>query len=314
MRIFASGINDVAARAELRRITAADELTLASSGDLTESERKALAEADVALGAFPPELLASASRLRWIQFLAVGIDAYRSGPWPTLGGRLICTNLRGVFAEPMAQSVLSGVLAFERGIGEALRLQPTRDWQKDRLHAEARVLRGAQVLLLGGGSVGNRVRELLAPFGCTFTTYARTSGDIHTPAELDGALPRADIVCAALPDTPATRDLLDARRIGLLKRGAVLLNVGRGSLIDEAALAQALHAGALRGALLDVTRQEPLPPEDPLWRCPRLILTQHSAAGSHDELSVAVDFFGQNLSHYRAGGALMNVIDWQRGY
>ncbi|HVT72093.1 MAG TPA: D-2-hydroxyacid dehydrogenase [Lacunisphaera sp.] len=314
MKIFASGIHDADAQAALRRVTAGDEVTFASPGGRAAADRQAVAEAEVALGACPPELLASAVRLRWIQFLAVGIDAYRDGPWPELGGRVTCTNLGGVFAEPMAQSVLAGLLALERGLDQALRLQARQSWQKDRLHAGARVLRGAHVLLLGGGAVGNRVRQLLAAFGCTFTTFARTSGDIHTAAELDAALPRADIVCAALPDTPATRDLLDARRLALLKRDALLVNVGRGSLLDEAALARALHAGALRGALLDVTRHEPLAPDDPLWRCPRLILTQHSAAGSGDELTAAVDFFGENLARYRRGRALLNVIDWRKGY
>ena len=314
MKIVASGIHDADAQAALRRVTEGDQLTLASAAGLTDDDRRAVAEADVALGAFSPELLASAGRLRWIQFLAVGIDAYRSGPWPERSDRIICTNLRGVFAEPMAQSVLAGLLAFERGIAEAVRLKEKRVWQKDRLHAEARVLRGAHVLLLGGGSVSTRVRELLAGFGCTFTTYARTSGDIHTTAELDAALPRADILCAALPDTPTTRDLLDARRIGLLKPGALLVNVGRGSLLDETALMGALRSGALRGAMLDVTWQEPLPTDDPLWQCPRLILTQHSAAGSHDELTAAVNFFAENLARFRAGRSLVNVIDWTKGY
>jgi phosphoglycerate dehydrogenase-like enzyme len=170
------------------------------------------------------------------------------------------------------------------------------------------------VLLLGGGSVCTRVRELLAQFRCTFAVFARTSGDIHTAGELDAALPKADIVCAALPDTEATRGLLDAARIQRFKRGALFVNVGRGSLVDEAALIAALREDRLRGAVVDVTQREPLPPADPLWGSPRTILTQHTSGASDREIPDTIAFFGQNLARYRAGEPLMNVIDWSKGY
>jgi phosphoglycerate dehydrogenase-like enzyme len=227
---------------------------------------------------------------------------------------VICTNLRGVFAEAMAQSVLGGILALNRGLDQLVTLQARRDWQKSYLHPRIRILRGAHVLLIGNGSVGTRLRELLTQFGCTFTVYARTSGDLHTAAELDEALPGADIVCAALPDTDATRGLLNARRIQRFKPDALFVNVGRGSLVDEAALIAALHENRLRGAILDVTQREPLPPTDPLWDSPRTLLTQHTSAGSDREIHDTLTFFGQNLERYRAGEPLMNVIDWTKGY
>jgi len=314
MKIFASGISEARAEAELRRCAAPDELWLAGNRDFTAADRAAFLEAEVVLGGVPVDLLQSAARLRWIQLLSVGIDSYQSTVRPQLRPGVVCTNLRGVYAEAMAQSVLAGILAFTRAIPDVVKCQERRDWQKDRLHAQMNVIRGGHVLLLGGGSVPTRVRELLAAFGCTFTTYARTSGDIHTLAELDAALPRADIVCAALPDTRETAGLMDARRIGLLKPGALFANVGRGSLVDEAALVAALQANRIGGALIDVTRQEPLPPDDPLWRCPRVLLTQHSSAGSQDELLSAVIFFRQNLARYRHGDPLLNAVDWAKGY
>lgn len=214
----------------------------------------------------------------------------------------------------MAQTILGGILALNRGIDQMVRLKDRRDWQKVYFHPRLQIVKGAHVLLLGAGSVTTRVRELLAQFGCTFTAFGRTSGDIHTPAELDDALPKADIVCAAMPDTPGTRGLLDASRIARFKRSALFLNVGRGSLVDEGALIAALKAGLLRGALLDVTVREPPDLDDPLWTCPRLILTQHCSAGTDRVHLDTIAFFGENLARYRAGQPLLNTIDWTKGY
>ncbi|MBI4626962.1 MAG: D-2-hydroxyacid dehydrogenase [Verrucomicrobia bacterium] len=314
MKIYVGSSLQSPELAALARVTAGDDVWHAGNGAPTDASRRAFLDAEVVLGPFPEDLLNAASRLRWVQLTSVGIDFYRHIDWLKLRDQVVCTNVRGIFAEPMAQSVLAGILALNRGLDQVVRLQATRDWQKDYLHPRLYTLRGAHVLLLGAGSVMTRLRELLAHFGCTFTIYGRTSGDIHTPAELDDALPKADIVCAALPDTPGTRGLLDAARIARFKPGALFLNVGRGTLLDEAALVAALRAGRLRGALLDVTATEPPAPEDPLWRCPRLILTQHTAAASDREHLDTVSFFGVNLARYRAGQPLLNVIDWEKGY
>jgi phosphoglycerate dehydrogenase-like enzyme len=162
--------------------------------------------------------------------------------------------------------------------------------------------------------VNRRLREVLQPFDCSFTVYARTSGDLNTPAELDQALPHADIVCAALPDLPETNGLINKERVDRFKPGAIFTNVGRGSLVDEPALIAALHAGRLGGAVLDVTCREPLPPDDPLWGSPRTILTQHTAGGWTTVVLRRLSVFGENLARYRAGKPLHNVVDWKRGY
>ena len=217
-------------------------------------------------------------------------------------------------ADPMAQTILGGLLALNRGVEQLAALKPKRDWQKMVLFPQLQVIHGAHVLLLGAGSVNQRLRELLTPYHCRFTVYARTSGDIHTPAELDAVLPTADIVSAALPDTPGTRDLLNAARIARFKPTALFANVGRGSLVDEAALIAALQTGRLRGAVIDVTRREPLPPDDPFWTCPRTILTQHTSGGSNLVSPDVVGGFKTNLARYRAGQPLLNVVDWAKGY
>jgi glyoxylate/hydroxypyruvate reductase A len=280
----------------------------------TETDRRAFLEAEVGLGAFPEDLLTSASRLRWWQLSSAGVDHLRHLDWSAVAGRVTCTNMRGVFAEPMVQTALGGILALLRALDQFVLLKPARDWQKPRLHTRTGRLDGAHVLLLGAGSVTSRLRAVLEPFRCTFTTYGRTHGDIHTPTELDATLPRADIVCAALPETEATRDLINAARLAHFKRGAIFVNVGRGSLVVEADLIAALESGHLGGALLDVTRHEPLPPDDPLWRAPRTILTQHTCGGSNRVTTNILDFFEHNLARYRAGEPLENIVDWSRGY
>lgn len=313
MKIYAALPGGTAEHDVLRRFAGADELWLADPAALTEADRRAFGEAEVAFGLFPAELLPAAVRLRWIQFISVGIEGYLAVDWGRFGS-LVCTNLRGVYADPMAQTVLAGILALNRGIDRLVELRLRREWQKAQLHSGIDLLQGAQVLLLGAGSVNRRLRALLQPFRCTFTVFARTEGDIRSADELDAALANADLVCAALPDTPATRGLLDARRLARMKPSALFANVGRGSLVDEPALVAALHAGRLRGAVLDVTQREPLPADDPLWACPRTILTQHTAAGSRQVMAGAVAFFGANLERYRTGHPLENVIDWSRGY
>jgi phosphoglycerate dehydrogenase-like enzyme len=301
-------------RPALASLAKHDDIWFAHPTTPTAEDRNAFLEAEVVLGAFPADLLTQARKLRWIQFTSVGLDGVRNLDWGAVAGRVTCTNIRGILAEPMAQTVLGGLLVLLRGIDQFVRLQGARDWQKPYYHPRLKYLDSAHVLLLGAGSVNARLRELLSQFHCTFTEYGRTSGDIHTAAELDDALPAADIICAALPETPETINLLDAARIARFKPGLLFANVGRGSLVDEPALIAALKAAKIGGAVLDVTRREPLPPDDPLWDCPRTILTQHTCAGSDRVFRDTIQFFGQNLARYRAGQPLQNVIDWSKGY
>ncbi|HYD84808.1 MAG TPA: D-2-hydroxyacid dehydrogenase [Opitutus sp.] len=314
MKIYAALPSGAAGHGDLlRQLTQGDEVWVADPQAMTASDFDAFAEAEVAFGLIPIERLETARRLRWIQFVSVGIEAYRDVVWDEFPS-ITCTNLGGLYAEPMAQTVLAGLLGLYRGIDQLAQAKPQREWQKERLHARIEILQEAHVLLLGNGNVNRRVRALLQPFGCRFTVFARTRGDIRTPAELDAVLSGIDVVCAALPDTPQTRGLLDASRLARLKAGAIVVNVGRGSLIDEAALIERLTAGHLGGAVLDVTQREPLPEDDPLWNSPRTILTQHTSAGSRHVMVSALAFFATNLEAYRSGRSLMNVVDWARGY
>lgn len=282
----------------------------AGIGEAELEEGGDLAGCEVAFGNPPPEALSGAASLRWVQLESVGFGEYADLDWPRLGQRLTLTNLAGFFADPVAETALAGLLALGRGIDRLARLQATRTWEGDPLRTRLRLLKGARVVMLGHGAINRRLGELLAPFGCTITALDSSA----RADDLERVLPDADILVATVPDTPATRGLLSAQRLALLPPHAVLANLGRGSLIDEAALASALSAGRLSGAILDVTRDEPLPPDHPFWACPNLLLTQHSGGGTATELEQKIDVFLDNLARYRAGAPLRGLVDMTRGY
>lgn len=279
-------------------------------GDAELEETGDLDGCEIAFGNPPPEALTEAEALRWVQLESVGFGEYSDLDWSTLGQRLTLTNLAGFFADPVAETALAGLLALARGVDRLARLQASKTWEGDPIRTRLRLLKGARVVMLGNGAINRRLAELLVPFGCEITALNSSA----TTADLDALLPTADILVATVPDTPATRGLLSAERLALLPRHAVLANLGRGSLIDEDALADALTEARLAGAVLDVTRDEPLPPDHPFWTCPNILLTQHSGGGTADELDRKIDTFLANLARYQAGQPLQGVVDMTRGY
>jgi len=272
--------------------------------------RSELAGCEVAFGNPPSAWLAASPALRWIQLESVGFGEYGGLDWATLGKRLRISNLASFFAEPVAESILAGVLALYRGIDRLAVLQEKRDWVGGALRPSLKTLKRANVVLFGAGSINNRVAELLNPYDCKITRFGRS----WTKDALDNALREADLVVAVVPHTPETKGLFDRRRIGLLKPGSVFVNFGRGSLIDEDALADALDSGAIGGAVIDVTQDEPLPSEHRFWRFKNLLLTQHTGGGTGDETDRKIEVFIDNLARYRRGDAPLSIVDFTRGY
>lgn len=275
-----------------------------------DASRRAFRDCEIAFGNPPAEWLAQAPRLRWVQLESVGFGEYASLDWKTLGKTLRLTNLKGFFAEPVAQSILAGILSHYRGVGRLARLQARGEWLGDDLRPQLKTLSGAAVVLFGYGDINRRVEEFLAPFGCSITAF-RSGWEI---SDLEQALGGADIVICSAPHTPATRGLFGAALLAKLKPGALFVNFGRGSLLDEEALASALDSGALGGAVIDVTREEPLPASHRFWRAPNLLLTQHTGGGTGDEIDRKIDVFLANLRSYRNGEALNGLVDFERGY
>jgi glyoxylate/hydroxypyruvate reductase A len=283
--------------------------------ELRLADREVLLRSEVAFGSCPPDLLGPAADLRWLQLDSVGCDQYRQLDWATLGGRLTVTNLRGFFAVPVAETGVAGVLALLRGLGGLAELRRPRAWRPVGLRSQLRTLSGSRALIAGYGAIGRALAERLAPFGCAVETFGSPSSGagICTLAGLDERLPHADIVFLALPETASTAGLFGPARLGLLKKDAIVVNVGRGGLLDEDELARRLGHGLLAGAVLDVTRDEPLPVGSPLWSAPN-ILTQHTAGGSGAEIEGKARVFLANLARYRSGLPLASVVDWTKGY
>ncbi|TGB14707.1 D-2-hydroxyacid dehydrogenase [Streptomyces sp. MZ04] len=302
--------------AERERIRAAvpGPVWFAEPDSASLDDARALAASHIALGNPRPECVAGAPELRWLQLASVGIDSYLGLDWPVLEQRLTVTNLGGLFAEPVAETCLAGILALYRGIDVLAGLRADETWARHDVRPGLRLLGDADVLILGRGAIARRLAGLLAPFGCTVSHFARGDGDLRTREELDARLPQFDIVVGLLPGTEETADLFDERRIGLLRPGAVFVNAGRGTLADEDALVTALASGRLGGAVLDVTREEPLPAGHALWSCPNVILTQHTGGGSRGETQQVLDLFLDNWRRLTTGAPLLNTVRWDRGF
>ncbi len=218
------------------------------------------------------------TNLRFIQLTSAGFDRVDEGAVRERG--IVLRGARGVYSGPMAEFALCGVLQLYKQAAFFRDNQREKRWVKHRGLLE---LAGREVLILGCGSVGTACAERFAALGCRVTGVdlfprqdAAFDGILPLSA-LDGALPRADIVILTLPLTERTRSLMDAGRFAALKEGAVLVNISRGPVAEEAALIAALRSGRLGGAVLDVFETEPLGEDSPLWEMENVILTPHNS-------------------------------------
>ncbi len=265
---------------------------------------------EIVFGNPEASIVSANPKLRWMQLESVGFGDYLDLDWTRPEGRVTVTNLAGFFADPVAETALAGILALYRGIDVLVRFQSEGHWVGDPLRTRLRSLKGATVVLVGHGAINRRLAELLAPFECSIKPITRSS----PTSVLHEALALADLVVCTAPDTAETRAMFDASRLARLPAAAVFCNFGRGSILDEDALADALDAGRLSGAVIDVTREEPLSAGHRFWTTPNLILTQHSGGGTTDELDRKIDLFLVNLARFRAGAPLEGVVDFSRGY
>lgn len=258
----------------------------------------------------PSRLPERAPRLRWLQATSSGIGP-KVRSTGLLDGPVRVTNAAGIHAQPLAEFALLAALYFVREVPMLQRLQRAHEWTRycgDELASR-------RMLVIGMGRVGSRVAEVAAAVGMEVWGSRRTvtpelptgvSRMIH-PSDLDAALAQVHVVVLVLPDNASTRHLLDRRRLALLPRGSVIVNIGRGSLIDEAALLDALRSGHLLGAALDVFQEEPLPPDSPFWDEPNVLVAPHSASTVRQENDRLVDLFIENLRRYLDGRPLLNL-------
>lgn len=296
-----------------------------AQGNGTRAERDALlAKTEVILGGwpFPLDLRARAPLLRWFHQRPAGASNLRLGDlW---GSNVIVTTSRGAGNTlAMAEYAIAGILFFAKGLHRA---QVDRDAHNfDHRAYRPLLIEGKTLCVIGAGGIGRDVGRLGAALGMRVVgTRRHKNPDAPLPAgfsqlggndDLDRFLSESDFVAVCCQWTPETTNLINAERLAKMKPGSVLANVARGEIVDEAAVADALARGHLRGVVLDVYNGEFTgPPPDALWRDPRVVITPHISGASDESRHGAIEIFCENLRAYLDGAPLRNVIDWTLGY
>lgn len=281
-----------------------------------------LPEAEVVLGwAVRRENFALARRLRWIHVTAAGVGGLL---FPELvESEVLVSNARGMHADSMAEHAIGVLLAFARKLHLARDLQHGRHWGQHELVREAPAfgtLEGATLGIVGFGAIGRAVARRARALGMRVIGLRRrpgSGGEAHAEwglERLHDLLAESDAVVLAAPLTSETRGLIGAAELGRMRPHAVLLNLGRGALVDEPALIEALERGEIAGAGLDVAAEEPLPAESPLWAMPQVILTPHVSGFGPRYWERSVELFAAHVRAYLAGEPLPNLVDKQAGY
>lgn len=283
----------------------------------------ALDDVEIAAGFAPRDLLQRMPRLRWLQLWSAGADWLPRVPELAERDDLVVTSAVGIHAVQIGEHVFALLLALVRDLPDAIRAQDAHEWR--RLDGPAGALRVRELydrtlLVVGVGAIGARVAELGRAFGMRVIGVRRHPEHavpgverMVGPDALAEVVGEADAVVVTLPRTVETEGTFDEALLGRMKRGALLVNIGRGGTIDERALARALTEGRLGGAGLDVTEQEPLPADAPLWDAPNLVITSHYAGLTPRYHERAVALFLDNLRRYGAGEPLRNVVDKRLG-
>ncbi len=242
------------------------------------------------------------------------------------GSEVLFTNSAGIYAEPMAEWALAAMLHFARGLDVAVRGMAAREWRYEPMAGAGHPLRelaGSTVGIVGYGGIGRAIGRRAVALGMTVLAV-RSRGDsgerppgvaeVHGPEALAGLLPRCHYVVLALPETADTANLIGPVELGLMRADAVLMNLSRGGIVDEEALAEALRTGKIRGAALDVFRREPLPEDSPFWDLDNVLVTPHAGAVSPRFWERQTDLMVRNIGHYLVGARLENTVDKERGY
>lgn len=285
-----------------------------------EALAEKIADFEILYGYIRPALLPGAKQMRWFCTASAGVDHYMDPSlWPDPD--CILTNSSGAYGPTISEHIVMVSLMLLRRMPEYQPAIIRHEWAQ-HFHP-IRSVTGSSVVILGTGDIGSHTARRMKALGASVTGVCR-SGRSGEPAfdkvvpvsELDSVLPAADLLIIALPATPETVGILSRERIALLPPSAYVINVGRGSAIDQDALAEALQARCLAGAALDVMVPEPLPADHPLWTCPNTILTPHISGNMSLGLTcqLAVEMFCRDLAHYAAGEPLEHLVDRARGY
>ena len=274
--------------------------------------------AQVILGNVPAAMLHGSPALEWLQTNSAGVEAYIQPG--VLAGDTLLTNATGAYGLAIAEHMLGMLLELFKKLELYRDAQKSGAWQSQ---GAVKAVYGSTVLVLGMGDIGGEFAARCKALGAKVIGVRRSprpcpeyADEVHLLEDLDSLLPQADVVAVTLPGTDATRGLMSRERLAKMKEGAVLLNVGRGFIVDTEALCDALERGHLSGAGVDVTDPEPLPPTHRLWNIPTAVVTPHISGFYHlwETHERIVGIFLENLRHFQAGEPLRNLVDFATGY
>ena len=265
---------------------------------------------EIVFGNIPSNWVNQSSKIKWLQLESTGFGEYSNVKRNSLNKDVIITNLKSFFACQVAQTTMAGIFSFYRGLDTFTLLKNEKKWIGDAMRARLEILNNKNVLFFGKGSINKEISKYLKVFNCQYSFVDSKSKKNFFIKKLK----KAEIVICALPGTVKTKMLFNERMINYLSKKTILVNVGRGNLIDEKYLIKKLKNNFLKGAILDVTAEEPLRKNNPLWSCPNLILTQHTGGGYKDEMVDKVNFFLDNLQKYLKKSKVLNKINPSIGY
>jgi len=280
-------------------------------------------DADIIFAArMTEESFNAASKLKWIHAPMAGLD-YVLIP-PVIQSDVVVSNSRGVHAEPMAEHAIAFMLVFAKRLHDCLDAQRAGLWRRDEIYEKVPTfeeLAGKTVGILGFGAIGTQVAKRAHAFGMRVVGFKRDitqsgghADELHTPDRLDECLPEIDYLVIAVPGMPETDGMIGRSQFERMKPTAVLINLSRGSIVDQDALVDALESERIAGAGLDVFTPEPLPDGDPLYKTKNLVLTPHISGTSPMLWRRTIDLFIENVHRFRDGRDLINLVDKKRGY
>ena len=267
-------------------------------------------KSEIVFGNIPPDWVKQSSKIRWLQLESTGFAEYSNVKKNFLNKDIIITNLKSFFAPQVAQTVMAGIFSFYRGLDSFTLLKKRKKWIGDPIRAKLKILNDKNILFFGKGSINQEIAKYIKVFNCKYSFIDSNSKKSFFIKKVK----KAEIVICALPGTIKTKMLFNKKMINSLSKQTILINVGRGNLIDEKYLIKKLKNNDLKGAVLDVTAEEPLRKNNPLWSCPNLKLTQHTGGGYKDEIMDKVNFFLDNFQRYKKKSKVLNKINPMKGY
>lgn len=289
-------------------------ITIATHKSLTD---EMISKAEIIFGWPSQDELKKAKNLKWLQLPSAGADGY-TDPDMYLNKDIILTNSSGVYGRAIAEHVLAMILSFNRNLQEYTLLKQEKRWSNI---LKVRDFYGSTVGIIGFGDIGNEVAIRAKALGARVLVVKRRPSEmpdyideLYLTEDIDIVLIKSDYIVLALPATVKTRGIISRERLGIMKPDSFLVNIGRGELIDQEALIEALRDKRIGGAGLDVTTPEPLPEDNPLWELPNVIITQHSSGISNENDSKRVNIFIDNLNRYLNNEVLKNIVSFDESY